>query len=66
MKNEWQDNHWPVKAPKLAIANARGPGCFDNNFYKAQNPDLAALNWQPWELWEHFITAGQFQGRPFR
>ncbi len=64
--NDWHDKHWSLKAPKLAVMHARGPGCFDSTFYSKQNPDLAANNWQPWELWEHYISLGQFEGRNAR
>ena len=64
--NEWHDKHWALKAPRLAVTHARGPGCFDSAHYARQNPDLGTRNLPPWELWEHYVSVGQFEGRQAR
>lgn len=64
--NAWVLDGWAFKAERLIFMNARGPGCFDFKFYVGHNPDLAALAADPLELWEHFLTLGQFQGRLHR
>lgn len=66
VSNEWHDKHWALKAPRLAITHARGPGCFDSTHYAKKNPDLGSRNLQPWELWEHYVSVGQFEGRDAR
>ena len=34
-------------------------------FYQAHNKDLQQLA-DPSALWEHWVTLGEFEGRPFR
>lgn len=64
--NEWITDSWRLKSEKLITMNARGPGCFDFKFYLDNNPDLMYLADKPLAVWEHFLVAGQFQGRTHR
>jgi len=43
----------------------RGPSCFDFDFYRSKNADLAVLTDKD-KLWQHFVKDGQFEGRTFR
>ena len=49
----------------------RGPGCFDTDFYHAENVDLhdkqvAGQGFDEGQAWHHFVTAGQFEGRHYK
>lgn len=65
-------NRWNQEVvPKLmADAQTHGPTCFDREFYVHANPH--DLNWildqpQPQVVaWNHFVTNGIYEGRPFR
>ncbi len=65
-------NRWNQEVvPKLlADAQAHGPTCFDREFYVHANPhDLSWILDQPQPqvvAWNHFITNGVYEGRPFR
>lgn len=64
--NEWTADPWKMRATKMAGMNARGPGCFDFEYYVANNPDVASEAGDPLRLWEHWLLLGQFQGRTHR
>ena len=34
-------------------------------YYRTHNKDLMQIT-DPFQLWEHFVTLGEFEGRPFR
>jgi len=34
-------------------------------YYRTHNKDLTQIM-DPFQLWEHFVTLGEFEGRPFR
>ena len=34
-------------------------------YYRTHNKDLTQIT-DPFQLWEHFVTLGEFEGRPFR
>ncbi|EIE18080.1 hypothetical protein COCSUDRAFT_31853 [Coccomyxa subellipsoidea C-169] len=40
----------------------RGSDCFDLAYYQRANTDMPTVN----ATWQHFISYGQFEGRPFR
>ena len=40
----------------------RGSDCFDLAYYQRANTDMPTEN----ATWQHFISYGQFEGRPFR
>eukprot|EP00891_Asterochloris_glomerata_P006722 jgi/Astpho2/6722/Aster-06741 len=63
--NEWSTRSQDFKAPKIATMRYRGPKCFDFAFYQAKSKDLQGLQSQD-QLWEHFVSMGQFEGRNFR
>ena len=63
--NEWSTRSQDFKAPKIATMRYRGPKCFDFTFYQAKSKDLQGLQSQD-QLWEHFVSMGQFEGRNFR
>lgn len=51
--------------------NARGPGCFDTEFYNTENVDLhdKAMEGQGFDAgqaYHHFLHNGQFEGRHYR
>jgi hypothetical protein len=64
--NEFVSRQWGLRAQRMVYANARGPGCFDFEYYVQHNADLAQQAGQHQQLWEHFVLLGQFQGRPHR
>ena len=63
--NEWSTRSQDFKAPKIATMRYRGPKCFDFAFYQAKSKDLQGLQSQD-QIWEHFVSMGQFEGRNFR
>ncbi|KAK9848558.1 hypothetical protein WJX84_002458 [Apatococcus fuscideae] len=63
--NRWKSEGWAIKAPKYVYMQARGPTCFDHAFYRARNQDLQNLT-DDAALWEHWLTLGEFEGRPHR
>jgi hypothetical protein len=65
VKNIWKSNPWPLKAAKIAYSRARGSRCFDVELYRTHNADLKHIR-DPVQLWEHYVTLGQFEGRPFQ
>lgn len=65
--NVFKDNAAGIRAPHIALLQARGPICWDAAFYLDHNPDLAPGGINTMELaWQHYITAGQFEGRASR
>lgn len=65
--NVFKDNAAVLRAPLIALLQVRGPVCWDVDFYLEQNPDLAPGGIGTAELaWQHYITSGQFEGRPAR
>lgn len=65
LSNVWEHDSMPIRRQRIAYVQSRGPGCFDTRYYLAQNKDLAALS-TPLQLWDHFVTNGQFEARSFR
>lgn len=55
-----------IQAPLIKSLRARGPQCWDADFYLANNPDLGDNGIQADQAWEHFVTLGQFEDRPER
>ncbi len=56
------------KIPRVLEAKARGPSCFDFEFYQSHNKDLAGdeeVN-STSALWKHYVYFGQFESRPYR
>ena len=54
-----------IQGPLIKALRARGPNCWDADFYLANNPDLAANGIQQADqAWEHFVSVGQFEDRP--
>lgn len=51
--------------PFLLRSRARGSRCFDVELYRTHNADLKHIR-DPVQLWEHYVTLGQFEGRPFQ
>ena len=39
--------------------------CLACRYYRTHNKDLTQIT-DPFQLWEHFVTLGEFEGRPFR
>ncbi|KAI7836092.1 hypothetical protein COHA_010020 [Chlorella ohadii] len=63
--NAYRDNNKPLRAPRLAYLQARGPECFDWQYYLQQNQDLKHYTTKA-ELWSHFLRGGAYEGRAFR
>ena len=55
-----------IQAPLIKSLRARGPKCWDVDFYLANNPDLGDNGINAEQAWEHFVTLGQFEARPER
>ena len=56
-----------IRAPKIALLKGRGPVCWDGDFYLHHNPDLPAGGIATTaQAWDHYLTGGQFEGRPSR
>ena len=65
--NMFKDNAAVLRAPLIALLQARGPVCWDAGFYLEHNPDLAPGGINTADLaWQHYITSGQFEGRSSR
>jgi len=62
--NEYLSDTPRFKIPRVLEAKARGPECFDFEFYKSQNRDLLTVN-KTTALWLHYVYFGQFESRPF-
>ena len=50
---------------------ARGPGCFDDEFYNSENVDLndqrvKGNGFTAAQSWEHFVHTGRSEGRHYR
>ena len=65
LSNMWEHDAMPIKRQRIAYVQSRGPGCFDTTYYLAKNQDLQVIP-TPLQLWDHFVTNGQFEGRSFR
>ena len=61
----YQDRKASYRLSKAIAMLIRGPACFDHELYRAKSADLAELTDNK-ELWEHFVSDGQFEGRVFR
>ena len=60
-----KDNEWDNKAERVLKHAARGPECWDCEFYRSSNIDLAELPCH--DAFAHFVNYGQFEpSRPFR
>ena len=60
-----KDNEWEHKAERVLKHAARGPECWDCEFYQSSNADLAELPCH--DAFAHFVNYGQFEpSRPFR
>lgn len=56
-----------IRAPKIALLKGRGPVCWDGDFYLQHNRDLPAGGIATVaQAWDHYLTSGQFEGRPSR
>ena len=64
--NEFYTHADKIQAPLVKSLRARGPQCWDADFYLANNPDLGDHGIQLDQAWEHFVTSGQFEDRPER
>ena len=65
--NAFVDNAVELRAPLVALLQARGPVCWDAAFYLEHNPDLVPGGITTADLaWQHYITSGQFEGRASR
>jgi hypothetical protein len=65
--NENVDSPDKVRRGRVLELRARGPQCFDLDYYVHSNPDLGSLAQGGQEqLWQHFVNFGQFEDRRFR
>eukprot|EP00775_Hariotina_reticulata_P012780 gene12780-12909_t len=64
--NEYLDELYKFKTPRVLESRARGSACFDFDFYLKQNPDLKPLWGKPLAIWRHFVYYGQFDARPHK
>lgn len=55
-----------IQAPLIKRLRAQGRKCWDVDFYLVNNPDLGDNGINADQAWEHFVTLGQFEGRPER
>eukprot|EP00892_Ulva_mutabilis_P000760 jgi/Ulvmu1/10685/UM067_0010.1 len=55
---------WDLRAPEIIHKAAFGLNCFDCEFYKEHNDDLAGLSC--WNAFLHFVNNGQFELRKHR
>ena len=44
----------------VPCSRARGSRCFDTKLYRSHNADLKHIK-DPKQLWEHYVTLGQFE-----
>ncbi|GAX76065.1 hypothetical protein CEUSTIGMA_g3508.t1 [Chlamydomonas eustigma] len=63
--NEYMSDTPRFKIPRVLEAKARGPSCFDFDFYSEHNSDLRNVNSNS-SLWRHYVYFGQFESRPYR
>ena len=66
VSNVWRTDPATLKAPRIAHMRAQGDACFDYAFYLSKNADLQSLGTRQAQLWDHFVTVGQFEGRLWR
>lgn len=67
--NEFEDQAYKFRIPRILEAKARGPSCFDFEFYSnhEKNQDLREGNdLSEEDLWHHFVHHGQFEARGYR
>ena len=48
---------------RIAALRARGPACWDVDFYLAMYPDIRQHISSATEAWEHYVMLGQFEDR---
>lgn len=53
-----------VHAEEVVVAEAKGQRCFDWDFYKLKNHDVAAFPQE--HMWRHFLSVGATQFREHR
>lgn len=64
-KHLFKEKEWASKAERVLKMAARGPECWDCEFYQAENEDTQDMSC--YEAFSHFVNHGQFDmDRPFR
>jgi hypothetical protein len=53
-----------VRAEDIIVAQHKGQECFDWEYYKLKNPDVAML--PQTTMWRHFLTRGAVEFREHR
>lgn len=53
-----------IKAEDMVVAEYKGQRCFDWEYYKKKNPDIASLPQN--RIWKHFLTRGAVEFREHR
>eukprot|EP00878_Enallax_costatus_P024831 GHUV01026523.1.p1 GENE.GHUV01026523.1~~GHUV01026523.1.p1 ORF type:complete len:299 (+),score=79.13 GHUV01026523.1:220-1116(+) len=64
--NEYLDDLYKFKTPRVLEARARGSRCFGFDYYMRTNPDLKPLWGDLQALWRHYVYYGQFDARPHK
>ena len=65
--NAFLDSAAELRAPLVALLQARGPTCWDAAYYLEHSSDLGAGGITTTDLaWQHYVASGQFEGRASR
>jgi hypothetical protein len=60
------DNYLDLTAGRILAAAAKGPDCWDCDFYLTRNKDLKELGYSCFDAFSHYVNNGQFELRPHR
>jgi hypothetical protein len=62
--NWYADDGGQMKAEEILLATHKGINCFDWQYYKMKNPDVASLPQK--DMWNHFLKRGAVEFREHR
>ena len=52
-----------AKAPYISLLRARGPACWDAEYYLETHKDVVETGFNISTAWEHYVQYGQFEDR---
>lgn len=63
--NDWPEGSATLRATKICATQWEAWRCFDDKYYQWHNKDLPR-SWKRTELYNHFLSYGQFEARKYR